>query len=423
MPKKGRTSVKRLLAALLTALLLFSACPAISPAPAEAGASKAKKASSVRKAKSKKTSKVKAKKTSKAKSKKSSAKSRKSKKKSGGAGRGIGLYIVKPQLAARFGKVSAAARQKAVRETPMVDSKVVKDVATAKSDRHVQLFDLPLWIAPAKGYALEKVSRSCCADVKKKLSLEASELQVPFARLLAEFSPERLRSAGVSLKSRSRYVWNGSDAALLKVFQQKGKTVVGKWLLLIDRGEKSWMVSGLFDPRDASRSQAVLEMLKSVCWDEEQADARHAMLPSGFVKIEGTPFKLAGIRQDAFVYTKDGALPTKSPDGALFVVSRLPESRYTDDERLAFAKKNLEEVENGKPLEIVSQKELAAGGLPGVELAAYTALEPKKLVYEAMLFDAAETCVMVGLSRVDSLETIEQFHRLAASYSKSSPGR
>ena len=69
------------------------------------------------------------------------------------------------------------------------------------------------------------------------------------------------------------------------------------------------------------------------------------------------------------------------------------------------------------------QKELTAGGLPGVELAAYTALEPKKLVYEAMLFDAAETCVMVGLSRVDSLETIEQFHRLAASYSKSSPGR
>ena len=417
IPKKDRTKLKRFLAALLTALMLLSACPALTPAPAEAKTAKAKRAKVKKSAKKSSKSSKSSRSSKKAKKSKNSSKSKKSQRR---VGRGIGVYIVRPQLAARHNKVSAARRQ-TDGEAPMTDSRVVKVITTSRSEQHVMYFEIPVWIVPARGYTLEKVARGCCADAKKKISLEASELQVPYAKLLAEFSPQKLQSAGVSLKSRARFVWNGADAALLKVFQKNGRTVVGKWLLLLDRGEKSWMISGLFQPQDEDRSLAVLDMLKSVCWDTEEQNEEHlnAMLPRGYVKTDGTPFKLAGIRQDAFVYTKDAEVPTRSPDGSLFVVSRLPESRFTDEDRLAFAKKNLEEVESGKPLELVSQNEFTAGGLAGLELTAYTADGHKKLVYEAMLFDAAETCVMVGIARGDTIDALEQFHHLAASYAKS----
>jgi hypothetical protein len=423
-----RNKLKKIVAAILTALLLLSACPALTLVPAEAKAARTKKA---RVAKTKKTTKIRktdrSKKSSKSRksvrSKKSSKskKSNRSKKRAGGSGRGIGVYITRPQLRAGLAKKSPAP----VADGKFTDSKSVKTITTHKSDKHQELFGVPVWIAPASGYSFAQVSRSCCADAKKKISLEASELEVPYAKLLAEFTPARLKSAGVALKSRAKFVWNGAAATLMKAYQKNGGAAVGKWLLIIDRGEKSWMISGNFAPKDEERGKAVLQMLKTVCWDDEGEEEarRQALLPTGSVRTEGTPFTLAGIRQDAFIYTKDARLPTKSPDGALFVLSRLLETRFTDDDRLAFAKKNLEDVENGKPLEIVSQGAIAAGGLSGVEITAYTSDGRSKLVYEAMLFDASETCVMVGISRGDSLDSLAQFRQLAASYTRNLFGR
>jgi hypothetical protein len=420
--------LKKVIAAILTALLLLSACPVLAPAPAVAGTSRAKKARAAKTKKAAKTRKAaKSKKSSKsgksARSNKSSKskKSGRSKGRSGGSGRGIGVYITRPQLRAGLARKGSAAAH----DEKFADSRGVKIITTHKSDKHAALFGVPVWIAPANGYSFAQVSRSCCADAKKKISLEASELEVPYAKLLAEFTPARLKNAGVTLKSRARFVWNGAAATLMKAYQKNSGAAVGKWLLIIDRGEKSWMISGIFAPKDEERGKAVLQMLKTVCWDgaSEEEARQQALLPTGSIRTEGTPFTLAGIRQDAFIYTKDAKLPTKSPDGALFVLSRLLETRFTDDDRLAFAKQNLEDVENGKPLEIVSQGVIAAGGLSGVEITAYTADGHAKLIYEAMLFDAGETCVMVGISRGDALDTLAQFRQLSAGYTRNAFGR
>lgn len=296
-----------------------------------------------------------------------------------------------------------------------------KTINTQRTASHVSVFTVPVWFAPTAGFTLESVSGSCCVDKKKKVSLEASELRVPYDKLLDEFSGENLKKAGMELKMRSEFIWNGSKAVLMKAFQRGKKSVMGKWLLIVDRGESAWMISGLYDAKDSARSEAVLSMIKTLYWDKAGSDgASRFMAPFGSVETGSTAFKLAGIRQDAFVYTRDGVIPTKSPDGALFVVSRLLDTQLMPEGRINFAKRNLNAIEPGCELEIVSEGEVMTDGLPGVEITAYTKNEPKKLVYQTILFDTTSSHVMVGIARGDSVDALEMFHRLAAGYKRGS---
>lgn len=291
---------------------------------------------------------------------------------------------------------------------------------TKKTQSHVSVFTVPVWFVPKKGFTFERISGSCCADRKKKISIEASELRVPYARLLDEFSNEKLKEAGVALKMRSVYVWNGSNAVLMKVFQRKGKSVMGKWLLIVDRGDSSWMISGLYNAKDVSHAKAVLSMMETIFWENVGDESARYVAPLGNVDTGSTPFKLAGIRQDAFVYTKDGAIPTKSPDGALFVLSRLIDTQImTDGEGpMNFAKRHLKGIVPDSELEIVSEIEVMVDSMPGVEIIAYTQSEPKKLVFQTILFDSMSNHVMVGIAREDSSDALEMFHRLVAGYSR-----
>lgn len=292
-----------------------------------------------------------------------------------------------------------------------------KVVNTQKTSSHVSVFTLPVWFAPQLGFSLERVSGGCCADKKKKVSLEAAELRVSYETLLGEFSEENLKNAGMELKLRSDFIWNGSNATLMKVFQN-GKKTVGKWLLIVDRGAVSWMISGLYDAKDSSRGAAVLAMIQSVFWENDAAKEHFTkyMAPFGSIDTGKTAFKLAGLRQDAFVYTQDGEIPTKSPDGALFVVSRRFDTQLMPEGRLSFAKEALNEVEPGGALEISAESDITADGLPGVEVIANTTGESQKLIYQAILFGPSDSTVMVGIARGGSIEALEAFHTLALSY-------
>ena len=289
-----------------------------------------------------------------------------------------------------------------------------KEINTEKSPLHRSVFSIPVYVVLPEDCSFTN-TQAGCVDKEKKVSLEASVIRLPYAALLDEFTEENLKKANMELKMKNEFIWKGSSAMLMKIFQKTGSSLVGKWTLVIDRGEESWMINGLYPARDQMRGEAVLKTIKSAYWESEKSYSSPE-IPDGNVDVHGTPLKLAGLLEGAVVYTKDGFLPTKKEDGSLFVVSRLSNTFVTLDKQPGFVKERLQMIEKGEKLDIISEKEVMIDGLSGIEIVGYTAGEQKKLIFQTMLFDGKNSHVMVGIARSDIPENLDLFHSTAETF-------
>lgn len=290
----------------------------------------------------------------------------------------------------------------------------LKEINTEKSPLHRSVFPIPVYVVLPDGCSFINTNAGC-VDKAKKVSLEASVIRLPYSALLNEFNEENLKKANMELKMKNEFVWKGSSAMLMKIFQKTGSSLVGKWTLVVDRGEESWMINGLYPAKDQMRGEAVLKTIKSAYWESEKSFSSPE-IPQGNVDVYGTPLKLAGLLDGAVVYTKDGFLPTKKGDGSLFVVSRLSNTFVTLDKQPGFAKERLQMIEKGEKLDIISEKEVMIDGLSGIEIVGYTAGEQKKLIFQTMLFDGKNSHVMVGIARSDIPENLDLFHSTAETF-------
>ena len=175
------------------------------------------------------------------------------------------------------------------------------------------------------------------------------------------------------------------------------------------------MINGLYPAKDQSRAEAVLKTIKSAFWEREK-NFTSVGIPLGSVDVGKTPLKLAGLLDGAVVYTKDGLLPTKKNDGSLFVVSRLSNVFVTPDKQPGFAKERLQMIEKGEKIEIISEKAVMIDGLSGVEMVGYTSGDPKKLIFQTMLFDSKNSHVMVGIAKSGIPENLDLFHSTAETF-------
>ena len=288
-------------------------------------------------------------------------------------------------------------------------------INNAKTEEHKELFSLPLFLRPEGGFNFEKIADGC-VDKAKKVELRASQIRLSYSEMLDGFSADGLKKAGMTAKNRTEFIINGSKATLFKLFQKGKGSVLGKWLLVIDKGENSWMLDASYDPKDSACSESVLKMIKSVCWDVLDKESTDSA-PLGNINASGTPMRQAGIVRGAIVYTKDGKIPTKSGDGALFVVSRSKNAYATAyDQRLAFAREKMHDIENKAIVQITAENQVKIDGLNGVELIGHTDDAAKELIYITVLFDSKDAHVMAGIAKGDTLDNTDLFHNLSKTY-------
>ena len=298
--------------------------------------------------------------------------------------------------------------------TGSADADDPKIINIEKTPLHMSVFAMPAYVILPEGCNFV-MTEAGCVDKSKKVSLEASVIRLPYSVLLEEFNEENLRKDDMELKMKNEFLWNGTSAMLMKIFQKTSSCLVGKWTLVVDRGKECWMINGLYPAKDQSRAEAVLKTIKSAFW-ERAKDFSAVEIPLGSVDVGNTPLKQAGLLDGAVVYTKDGLLPTRKDDGSLFVLSRFSNTLITPDKQPSFAKDRLQKIEIGEKIEIISEKKVTIDGLNGVEIVGYTSGEQKKLIFQTMLFDSKNSHVMVGIAKSGIPENLSLFHNTAETF-------
>ena len=271
----------------------------------------------------------------------------------------------------RLALLALAIAVSALSASPALCAEAPEVINNKKTVLHKNFFDIPVALVPKMGYNFEKIDGGV-VDKKQKVSLEGTLLHMPYSRLIDEISHDALKKGGMEVKSRYSFIWNGSRAELMKIFAGGRGGTIGKWVLIVDRGaDKCWMISGSYNSKDMRSAQFVLDMIRSAWWENGEEEGSGWPLYGG-IDPKGTPFRLAGFRQDALIYTKDGKIPTQSADQALFVVSSAAREYVAPEKRAELALTEIRKVERGASLEIISQTDETIGGAPAVVIAAKT---------------------------------------------------
>lgn len=293
---------------------------------------------------------------------------------------------------------------------------VVPSFDVGHTEKHVKFFDIPVEFVPSETCRFAK-TKSGAADTKNKFAAEASFYSVPFAEFSEEISHDVKNTKGLYVKSFTRCVYNGKDAVIAKLVCIRGKARIGKWVLAAEEGDGTWMLSISYDTKGKNAAQMALSMLKSARWDSEYASA--SMLPSGTVDTSGTPFKIAAVRCDSLVFTRDGSLPTQHTDRAIFVASEESCGTMPDYMREEYAKKRFAEID---PTTVQKISSVSAGNIDGhaeVTIVAFSGEDDKTVTYQTLIFGNSTVTALVGIAKGNTADNLKYFYKLAVSYKTS----
>lgn len=131
------------------------------------------------------------------------------------------------------------------------------------TDRHVSIGSVGLAFIPAPGLTPSKRFDGF-ESAERGIEVVVAAVRAPYAEIVAGFDEANMKSRGLDMKSKTPVRINGADACLIKALHATEGADWGKWILLMDGGDVTFVVNGAFLSGDNAASGDTERMLKSV---------------------------------------------------------------------------------------------------------------------------------------------------------------
>jgi len=242
----------------------------------------------------------------------------------------------------------------------------------------------------------------------------------PFSEITDAFTAERLKARGMTLVSKANVEIDGNAGVLLGVTQTAYGTEFAKWILAFGNEKETKIVTATFPKAHQDKLSA---QLKSVVLSA-RLDVAAPPTPGadvGFTIAASDKLKLTRGIGKMLVYTKDGVIPTKSPEDPLFIAApSLSKVPILDKRR--FSVQRLFQTAHTKIRSVTSTNAVTIDGLDGYELVADaedTDSGTPLVVYQVTLFDDDSYLLIQGLVGAKaSAEYLPEFKAMAHSLTR-----
>ena len=239
----------------------------------------------------------------------------------------------------------------------------------------------------------------------------------PFSEVSAGFTKQKAKRQGMTIKSRKRVQIGEKPGILLDIEQTAHETRFAKWELIFGNEERTVMVMAWFPQSHAAELSEPLKaaVLSAREYDGEPVDPFTAV---GFTLAPSEKLKLTPGVSRGLLYTKDGALPAKSPGSPLFVAATSFSREVIQDKR-EFALERVRQLAGTWFGAVQSNEPITIDGLEGYE----TIADGKDAdsgtplaIYQVVLCDEEGYISMGGLvDRRHSEEYLPVFKAMARS--------
>jgi hypothetical protein len=259
------------------------------------------------------------------------------------------------------------------------------------------------------------------SDDETNSSIIVTELPAPYSKFANEITKEAFAKRGMNLLSRREVSLNGRPGILLHVRQEAQSVAFLKWIVVTGNEKATVMVAAAFpEEMKAQLSSAMEQSALSVQWDAEAKIDPLAGLNFSF--NDDPSLKFAERISRAVILTKDGALPPKSTNGTIFIISSsLPEAMISDLGK--FAEEQMMQIEQISGIAIKKKSDVTIDGLPGKEIVAEAKWkdlpDAPVVVYQVLLLDGEYHFIMQGFApREEQEKYLAVFTRIAKSFRK-----
>jgi hypothetical protein len=112
------------------------------------------------------------------------------------------------------------------------------------------------------------------------IEVVVASIKSPYSEISGVFTDANLLTRGVKIGSRGYITVNGSTGILLKALHEDGDKKWGKWIMILEDGNDSLVVNGIFASGDADAARDVEAMLKSVVLKSDEAQSSDVAVTS-----------------------------------------------------------------------------------------------------------------------------------------------
>jgi hypothetical protein len=252
-------------------------------------------------------------------------------------------------------------------------------------------------------------------------SVMVSKIPGPFAAVTIGFTAEGLKTRGMTLKSKENITIDGERGLLISLIQTAYDIEFTKWIVVFGNDKETKIVTATFPSTRAAKLSA---QLKSAVLTAKNDPTPPPTLGSnvGFTIVASDKVKLTSGMGKMLLYTKDGAIPAKSPADPLFIVA--PSfSQISIADKQQFATRRLYQTAHTKINSVTTTTPISIDGLDGYEIVAdaQDASSGTPLaMYQVMLFDDNRSYILIqGLVGANvRAEYLPEFRSMALSFKK-----
>lgn len=251
-------------------------------------------------------------------------------------------------------------------------------------------------------------------------SVMVMKIPGPSSEVMQGFTPERMKTRGMTLLSRESVVIDGNPGILLNVRQRSHGTLFEKWMVIFGNEREIKMAMATFpNSAGAKFSNRLKSTVLSTREEDSPPPAPEADI--GFTIVASEKLKMATSIGKMLVYTKDGAIPAESPADPLFVVG-LSISKVAIGDGRQFALQRLFQTAQTKIASVRSIDEITVDGLNGYDIVADgedSDSGTPLTVYQVVLYEEGSYLLIQGLVGARSSdEYLPEFKSMARSFTR-----
>jgi hypothetical protein len=144
-----------------------------------------------------------------------------------------------------------------------ISASFAADLTNEMSPEYVDIPSVEARFKPAGDMALSPRFDGFEAP-ERNVEVITALIRSPFDGIARNFTKETLRIRGVEMLSRSEITINGRRGVLVKALHTDEEVNWGKWILILEPGDATLVVNGVFVSGDDSAAVDVESMLKGV---------------------------------------------------------------------------------------------------------------------------------------------------------------
>lgn len=285
------------------------------------------------------------------------------------------------------------------------------------SDNHISVEGTKVSMIPPIGFDAATNFAGFLED-ESGSSIMVLDIPGPFSEVSKGFTKEGLQTQGMELVELEEMSFNSLPAVLIKAEQNAYGTMYVKYVLAFGSEQESILVNGTYPKTAANMDELMKKSLLSAFYN-----ASIVINPFDVVDFEvstgDTDFVFTKTMSNSLLFTKDGQVPSTSPDKAsLIVVKAFSEVAVVDkkafcEERIQQLPFQIETINSTEAIEIDAMK--------GFEIIAdaknKTTSEPSK-VYQVILFTDTLYYIILGSTEGDFETNLSDFKSITKTFKR-----